>query len=131
MSNELSLFELMGGTYREENGMLYPNIIMDSAGEDNVRSVVDAGKYGLIWLDYLSGNKPSLYRHYMRTGTLLERAASVNEEAHAMLDRIMNEYLEKHKPADTGSTMEMWKIREQAKMQAEEVVLHDIVYCDD
>ena len=46
MSNELSLFEQMGGTYREENGMLYPNIIMDSAGEDNVRSVVDAGKYG-------------------------------------------------------------------------------------
>lgn len=48
-----------------------------------------------------------------------------------MLDRIMNEYLEKHKLADPGSTMEMWKIREQAKMQAEEVVLYDIVYCDD
>ncbi|MBR1740370.1 MAG: TnpV protein [Lachnospiraceae bacterium] len=121
----------MGGTYREENGMLYPNIIMDSDGEDNVRSVVDAGKYGLIWLDYLRDNKPSLYRHYMRTGKLLERAASVNEEAHAMLNRIMNEYLEKHKPADPGATMEMWRIREQAKMQAEEVVLHDIVYCDD
>ena len=35
-------------------------------------------------------------------------------------------YLAKHKPQNPSSTMEMWKIREQAKMQAEEVVLHQI-----
>ena len=45
-----------------------------------------------------------------------------------MLEQIMNKYLEKNKSTDPGSTMEIWKIREQAKMQAEEVVLHDIVY---
>ncbi len=28
----------------------------------------------------------------------------------------------KHKPQNPSSTMEMWKLREQAKMQAEEVV---------
>ena len=36
------------------------------------------------------------------------------------------QYLAKHKPQNPTSTMEMWKIREQAKMQAEEVVLNQI-----
>ena len=36
--------------------------------------------------------------------------------------------LYKHPPVHTGSTMEMWKLREQAKSIAEEVVLSDIVY---
>ena len=128
MSRELSIFEQMGGTYREENGLLYPNITMDSDGENKVQSIMDVGKYGLIWLDYLKDNQPSLYRHYKRTGALLEQAARVNKEAYAMFEQIMNKYLEKNKSTDPGSTMEIWKIREQAKMQAEEVELHDIVY---
>ena len=37
-------------------------------------------------------------------------------------------YLAKHKPKDSNSTLEMWKIREQAKMHAEEVIYGEIVY---
>ena len=29
MSNEISMFEKLGGTYREVDGILYPNIGMD------------------------------------------------------------------------------------------------------
>ena len=46
-----------------------------------------------------------------------------------MLESIENKYLEKHKPVNPFSTMEMWKLREQAKAMAEEVVLQDVVYC--
>lgn len=48
MSNELSIFEAMGGTYRTVDGILYPNI---SECSDNTLSVTitDVGKYGLIW----------------------------------------------------------------------------------
>ena len=45
-----------------------------------------------------------------------------------MLDRIVERYLAKHKPKDKHSAMEMWKIREQAKMLAEEVIYGEIVY---
>jgi hypothetical protein len=57
-----------------------------------------------------------------------EKAREVNEEAYDMLDTMMKQYLHKHKPRDSNSTMEMWRIREQAKMVAEETVLCDIVY---
>ena len=44
-----------------------------------------------------------------------------------MLEGIVNQYLAKHKPQNSASTVEMWKLREQAKQMAEEVVLSDIV----
>ena len=40
----------------------------------------------------------------------------------------MNQHMRKHPPVNPDSTMEMWKLREQAKMVAEEAVLMDIVY---
>ena len=45
-----------------------------------------------------------------------------------MLDVIMNQHMGKHPHVNPGSTMEMWMLREQAKMVAEETVLMDIVY---
>ena len=62
-------------------------------------------------------------------GDLQKKALEVNEEANEMLDAIMNQYLKKHRPDDSSSTIKMWEIREQAKVVAEEVVLHDVVYC--
>ena len=52
MSNELSIFEAMGGTYRTVDGILYPNI---SECSDNTLSVTitNVGKYGLIWISYM------------------------------------------------------------------------------
>ena len=40
---------------------------------------------------------------------------------------IVAKYLKKHPSVDPNSTMEMWHIREQAKLMAEEIIFHDIV----
>ena len=45
-----------------------------------------------------------------------------------MLDEIMEKHLENHFPEDPSSTMEMWKLREEAKRIGEEVVLKDTIY---
>lgn len=45
-----------------------------------------------------------------------------------MLDVMISQYVRKHPPVNPGSTIEMWKLREQAKTVAEETVLMDIVY---
>lgn len=45
-----------------------------------------------------------------------------------MLDVIMYQYMNNYKPDNPESTIEMWKLREQAKMQAEEVIFHDIIF---
>lgn len=132
MSRELSLYEAMGGTYTEVDGILYPNISADDADTksdmDSDVTSADIGKYGHLWISYMKENHPDRYRHHIRLGQLLIKAKEVNEEAYEMLDRIVEKYLVRHKPKDAHSTMEMWKIREQAKQLAEEVICGEIVY---
>lgn len=67
------------------------------------------------------------YRHHIRMGTLNTKALEVNKEAYGMLEGIVNQYLAKHKSQNLASTMEMWRLWEQAKQMAEEIVLSDIV----
>ena len=52
----------------------------------------------------------------------------VDTEANSLMDKLMKDYLKKHKPENPFSTMEMWKLREQAKQIAEEEVYETIVY---
>ena len=104
MSRELSTYEAMGGTYTEVDGVFYPNIVVSEEAD------VWIGKYGLLWIDYMKSNHAERYRHHIR-----------------MVEGIVNQYLAKHKPHNLASTVEMWRLREQAKQMAEEVVLSDIV----
>lgn len=127
MSREKSLFEQLGGTYTEgEDGLLSPNLAVSETDVTNINEF--AGKYGDIWKKYLKENHPERYRHLVRLGELQKQALEVNEEANEMLDTIMNQYLKSHKPSNPSSTMELWKLREQAKQTADEVAFHDIVY---
>ena len=128
MSREKSIFEQMGGTYTEIDGILYPNIHIDEGQTETMQDAF-AGKYGDLWKKYMKENHPDRYYHLVRFGQLKQKAKEINEEANELLDRIMQQYLQKHKPRNQESTMEMWQLREQAKAMAEEVVLHDIVYC--
>lgn len=130
MSNEISLFEKLGGTYREVDGILYPNIGVEVqvSDKDYDEANADIGKYGHLWISYMKENHSDRYRHHVRMGQLHIKAKEVNEEAYDMLDGIVEKYLAEHKPGDTHSTMEMWKLREQAKLFAEEVIYGEIVY---
>ena len=121
MSRELSTYEAMGGTYTEVDGVFYPNIVVSQEAD------VWIGKYGLLWIDYMKSSHAERYRHHIRMGTLNAKAFEVNEEAYEMLEGIVNQYLAKHKLQNSASTMEMWRLREQAKQMAEEIVLRDLV----
>ncbi len=124
MSKELSIFEQMGGTYTEVDGILYPNLKMESGIEADQQ----IGKYGQIWLSYMKENNRGRFISLLLSGKLYEKAVEVNEEAYGLLDTIMEQYLKKNPPINPSSTMEMWKLREQAKQVAEEVIYHDIIY---
>ncbi len=122
---DLSIFEQMGGTYTEKDGILYPNIRI---GEEETEAMQNT--FSRRFMEKVSERKPageilssSLFR------AVETKSAEINEEANELLERIMQQYLQKHKPENPDSTMEMWQLREQAKAMAEEVVLQDIVYC--
>ena len=125
MSEELSLYEALGGTYKSVDGILYPDINILEESEVTIGMV---GKYGLAWISYIKENHADRYRHHIRMGQLHSKAQEVNEEAYGMLDTITAKYMAKYKPMNSNSTMEMWKLREQAKQLAEEVIYGEIVY---
>ena len=122
MSEEKTLFEAIGIQYEEKDGLLYP-IFTEEAPTESIH----VGKYRDLWMEYLKENHPARYCHLFRFEKLIKSAEEVNEEAYEMLDSIVAKYLIKHPPVDPNSTMEMWQIREQAKMMAEEMIFHDIV----
>ena len=122
--SEQTLFEKLGVRYREEDGILYPLITVEIKEED-----ADIGKYGRLWMKYIQSEYPQRYRSLMRFGELYSKATEVNEVAYELLEDIENEWLMKHKPKDKNSFMEMYRLRIQARLVAEEVVLHDVVNC--
>lgn len=126
MSNDKkSLYEQMGGTYTEIDGIFYLNVTLD---DEIAEQNSFCGKYGDMWKKHMHDNRNADYRHYLFTGKLNEKAREINEQAYEMLDVIMNQYMNNHKPDNPDSTIEMWKLKEQAKMQAEEVIFHDIIF---
>ena len=98
-------------TYKEVDGLLYPQIEMPDETED----LTKLGKYGRMAMNYLKENEPARYKTLMRFGKMYEKMSAVEEEANQLYDQLEMQYLAKHKPQNPSSTMEMWKIREQAK----------------
>ena len=117
--SEETLFEKLGVKYIE-------NPLITLGGEENS---IDVGKYGRMWIDYIQKEYPQRYRSLVRFGELYVKATEVNEVAYELLEDIENEWLRKHKPKHTNSFVEMYQLRTQARMIAEEVVLHDVVNC--
>ena len=111
-------------TDHEVEGLLYPDIELP---ENQDQELLRLGKYGRMALHYLEEMEPARYRTLYRFGILPERMKEVDTEANQLMEELQNKYLLSHKPQNPSSTMEIWKIREQAKMYAEEIVLNQIV----
>ena len=121
MKKEVSIFEQMGGTYTEVDGIFYPNLVVKP------KKNVMVGKYGTSWMRFMEEKYPMRYLELHMDEELRVKAAEVNEEAMEGLDTMVQAYLKKHKPKNPDSTMEMWRIREQARVIAEEFIFEDIV----
>ena len=122
--SEQTLFEKLGVPYGEKDGILYPLITVEIKEEN-----ADIGKYGRLWMKYIQSEYPQRYRSLVRFGELYSKAIEVNEVAYELLEDIENEWLMEHKPKDKNSFMEIYRLRTQARLVAEEVVLHDVVNC--
>ena len=122
MSERLTIFEELGVSYIEKDGLLYSMI-----DEPTIKNVW-VGKYGHIWLDYIRQSYPNRYRNLFRRGILEIKASEINAEAYGLLDTISEQYIKREIPEGCDSTMDMWKLRERARQLAEEVVLQEVVF---
>ena len=85
MENEMkqTIFEQLGGTYREENGSLVPDVELPEQKP--------IGKYGRMHLDYLKQHRRGRYSALLGEGRLGTYLADVDEQAHEMLSSLTAE----------------------------------------
>lgn len=119
-----TIFEKLEIEYQEIEGIFYPVLSVPTEEEQ----LKDVGKYGRMWIGHMKSIYPIRYRSLVRFGELNSKAMEVNEVAYDLLDDIESGWLQKHKPQNVNSFIEQLHLRNQARMMAEEMVLHDVVY---
>lgn len=112
-----------GIEYYEDNGLYYPKLVLG----DEMESDIYVGRWGREWMRYLESVDKVWYRRLMIFGKLKKIAKAVDEEAGDMVERLEQEYFDKHR-GDCIGFWETYQIREQGRMMAEEIVRSDIVY---
>ena len=78
-----NLYEKLGGTYREENGHLIPNVTLPEQTDYQI------GKYGRMHLDCIKNHRRGRYTTLLTEGKLNARLHEIDLEANEMLETII------------------------------------------
>ena len=81
-----SLFEQMGGTYREENGYLIPNLALP------VEEQVEIGIWGQRHLEYIKHHRKGFYTALILDCKLNRYLSDINKQAEEMFDTLISQY---------------------------------------
>ena len=103
--------------YYEEDGILF-----DTEESEKIQ----LGRWGREWISFLKSEDSYRYSKLIRESKLKLVAHEVETEANEMLERLETEYYEKHCDECNGF-MENWRIREQGRMMAEEIMRDEII----
>ena len=119
-----NLYEKLGGTYREENGHLIPNITLPEQTNYQI------GKYGRMHLDYIKNHRRGRYTILLTEGKLNARLHEIDLEATEMLDTIIPRLATERGIDENLKTRDMlcWVAEmNNIKASAEEIVLREVV----
>ena len=119
-----SLYETLGGTYREENGHLIPNVTLPEQTDYQI------GKYGRMHLDYIKQHRRRRYTTLLTEGRLNARLHEIDFEANKMLETIISCFASERGIDENLKSHDM--LRWVAEMNnirasAEEIVLREVV----
>lgn len=109
--------------YSEKNGILYPNIqVSNDSGDDQ-----PLGRYGRMALEYLMQNHPSRFTILKMDGSLMGIIHQVQTEAAEKIEALTQQLLQHNPAPQTEDTMERTRHLNSLKLQAEEIVLKELV----
>ncbi len=120
-----SLFEQMGGTYRQEGDYLIPNLILPDMGEYQI------GKYGRMRRSYLKEHRKILYTNYVVEGTLFKHLAEIDQACNERMEIIVSAMSEQEGVTEAlkaADQMEWVRRKNNIRNRAEEIVLTELVY---
>ena len=123
-NNFNSLYENLGGTYREENGHLIPNVTLPEQTDYRI------GKYGRMHLDYIKSHFRGRYTTLLTEGKLNTRLHEIDLEANEMLETIIPRLATERGIDEDLKAHDMlcWVAEmNNIKVSAEEIVLREVV----
>ena len=121
-----SIFEQMGGTYRQEGDYLLPNLSLPPYTEE-----YHIGKYGRIRRRYLKEHRRGLYSSLLLEGTLMKHLAEIDRSCNDRLEIIEKALMKQEGVTEalkSTDQMEWVRRRNSIRNRAEEVILTELVY---
>lgn len=79
-----SIFEKMGGTYRQEGDYFIPNLVLPDDGNYQI------GKYGRMRRSYLKEYRKILYNNYVLEGMLFKHLAEIDQACNERIENIVS-----------------------------------------
>ena len=119
-----TLYEILGGTYHEENGHLIPNVTLPEQTDYQI------GKYGQMHLDYIKQHRRGRYTTLLTEGKLNARLHEIDLEANEMLETIIPRLATERGIDENLKARDMlrWVAEmNNVKASAEEIVLREVV----
>ena len=120
-----SIFEEMGGTYRQVGDYFIPNLVLPDGGDYQI------GKYGRMRRSYLKEHRKILYTNYVVEGTLFKHLAEIDQTCYERMEIIVSAMSEQEGVTEalkTADQMEWVRRKNNIRNRAEEIILTELVY---
>jgi len=120
-----SIFEQIGGTYRQEGDYLIPNLILPDTGNYQI------GKYGHMRRTYLKEHHKALYTNLVVDGTLFKYLAEIDQSCNERMEIIVSAMAKQESVTEAlkaADPMEWVRRMNNIRNRAEDIILTELVY---
>lgn len=121
---EKTIFEQMGGTYKQQGDYLIPRLTLPAEEEKPI------GIWGQRHLRYLKTHRKITYMNFLTTGKLNSYLADINEHAENMFFGLVKQMAERKGVTELlkADNQREWVTRmNNIRSRATEIVNHDII----
>ena len=120
-----TIFEQMGGTYRQEGDYLIPNLTLPDEPEYQI------GKYARTRRSYLKQHRPILYTNLPTSGTLHRHLAEIDQACNERMAIIVSDMARQEDVTEAlkaANQMEWVRRMNNIHSRGEGIVLTELVY---
>ena len=120
-----TIFEEMGGTYRQVGDYFIPDLVLPDDGEYQI------GKYGRMRRSYLKEYRKILYNNYVLEGTLFKHLAEIDQACNERIENIVSAMAQQEgitEALKAADQIEWLRRMNSIRNRAEEIVLHELIY---
>ena len=118
-----SLFEEMGGTYRQVGDYFIPNLVLPDDGEYQI------GKYGRMRRNYLKEHRKVLYTNYVVEGTLFKHLSEIDQACNERMENVVSAMAKQEGVTEAlkaADQIEWVRRKNSIHSRAEEIVLDKV-----